>query len=96
MTGALAEEPLKSAAIACASLVFVLSFLTGLQYITSHDYGLDASFMNPLTQSQVTSGYTENTMPDYQFVSDEELIGKPYRKDELAPKIRKVLDKTEA
>ncbi|MCD8526095.1 MAG: response regulator [Alphaproteobacteria bacterium] len=39
-----------------------------------------------------TSGYTENAIPDYQLSVGEELISKPYRKETLAQKIRKVLD----
>jgi signal transduction histidine kinase len=39
-----------------------------------------------------TSGYTQNAIPDYQLRSGEELISKPYHKETLAHKIRKVLD----
>ena len=39
-----------------------------------------------------TSGYTENTLPDYQLIASEHLIGKPYRREALAQKIRQVLD----
>jgi signal transduction histidine kinase len=39
-----------------------------------------------------TSGYTENAIPDYQLISGQDLIGKPYRRDALARKIRQVLD----
>ena len=42
-----------------------------------------------------TSGYTENAIPDYQLCAGEELISKPYRKETLAVKIRKVLDTKE-
>jgi signal transduction histidine kinase len=42
-----------------------------------------------------TSGYTENAIPDYQLSVGEELISKPYRKETLASKIRKVLDQGE-
>jgi len=40
-----------------------------------------------------TSGYTENAIPDYQLLSGQDLIGKPYRRNELAKKIRQILDR---
>lgn len=39
-----------------------------------------------------TSGYSEKAIPDYQLSVGEELICKPYRRESLAQKIRKVLD----
>jgi signal transduction histidine kinase len=42
-----------------------------------------------------TSGYTENTMPNYGIIAGQELIGKPYRKEDLAKKVRKILDSKE-
>lgn len=43
-----------------------------------------------------TSGYTENAIPDYQLSVGEELISKPYRRENLARKVRKVLDSKES
>jgi len=43
-----------------------------------------------------TSGYTENAIPDYQLISGQDLIGKPYRRDVLARKIRQILDRKDA
>ena len=40
-----------------------------------------------------TSGYTQNAIPDYQLSVGEELISKPYRREALALKVRKVLDR---
>lgn len=40
-----------------------------------------------------TSGYTENAIPDYQLISGQDLIGKPYGRDALAKKIREILDR---
>lgn len=40
-----------------------------------------------------TSGYTQHAIPDYQLSVGEELISKPYRREALAQKVRKVLDK---
>ena len=48
--------------------------------------------LNPSVKVLYTSGYTENAIPDYQLCADEELISKPYRREVLAAKIRKVLD----
>lgn len=42
-----------------------------------------------------TSGYTEETMPERLPLPGAELIGKPYRKAELARKIRGILDQKE-
>ncbi len=39
-----------------------------------------------------TSGYSQNAIPDYQLSVGEELISKPYRRELLARKVRKVLD----
>jgi signal transduction histidine kinase len=38
------------------------------------------------------SGYTENAIPDYQLCAGEEFISKPFRREVLATKLRKVLD----
>jgi signal transduction histidine kinase len=46
----------------------------------------------PQIKALFTSGYTENAIPNYNFCAGEELISKPYRRDVLATRIRKVLD----
>jgi signal transduction histidine kinase len=46
----------------------------------------------PGVKALYTSGYTENAIPDYLLQAGEELISKPYRREALAMKIRKVLD----
>jgi YesN/AraC family two-component response regulator len=39
-----------------------------------------------------TSGYTESTIPNYALCVGEEIISKPYRREVLAMKLRRVLD----
>ncbi|MBU0859541.1 MAG: response regulator, partial [Alphaproteobacteria bacterium] len=39
-----------------------------------------------------TSGYSEKTIPNYHLILDFPLIGKPYRRDTLAVKVRELLD----
>ena len=46
----------------------------------------------PEVKVLLTSGYTENAIPNYQLCAGEELISKPYRRDVLAMKLRKILD----
>lgn len=46
----------------------------------------------PDLKALFTSGYTENAVPNYRFSAGEEMISKPYRRDVLADRIRKLLD----
>ena len=46
----------------------------------------------PRIKALYTSGYTEHAIPDYQLVAGETLIGKPYRAEMLARKVRQILD----
>ena len=39
-----------------------------------------------------TSGYTENAIPDYKLIDGQDLLGKPYRKEALAQKVREALE----
>lgn len=42
------------------------------------------------------SGYTENAIPRYQLGTGEEFISKPYRREVLAAKLRRILDEKNA
>ena len=57
------------------------------------DLAKQAQAYSPDLKILFTSGYTENSIPDYQLTEGQELIGKPYRKEDLAKKIRQVLDR---
>jgi signal transduction histidine kinase len=61
----------------------VISGLDLVKYIQEYYPGIKILF---------TSGYSEKTIPNYHLISGFELIGKPYRKDILAFKIRELLD----
>ena len=45
----------------------------------------------PSLRALYTSGYTENAIPGYKLLPGEELLGKPYRKEALAKKVREAL-----
>ncbi len=46
----------------------------------------------PSIKALYTSGYSENAIPDYHLSVGEELLSKPYRRETLATKIRKILE----
>jgi signal transduction histidine kinase len=46
----------------------------------------------PGIKALYTSGYTLNSVPDYQLNAGEQLLSKPYRREVLAQKIRETLD----